>query len=441
MKQIPGLPFLMNDAGTRFVGIKNPDGTDAYFPLVQANPKIVALGDSITGYNITATASEQSYSAFGFLAWAQVLMQGKIAFSLADNLGVSGDRIDQALDRLGSVFALNPGYCVVLVGTNDLAQSVPVQTMCEKMSALVTRLIENNITPVLLTVTPRTGLTATQRANHMQFNAWLRATFALNPNVILVDPFRFLADPTNANSDPASGMTTDGVHPTQTMAYIIGREISNALDVVLPRRPRFWAGNADTYDATNNPRGNFLVNSGFTATTTPGTGLTGTTGTSWTSTRTSGTGSATIAVQDRTDGVPGKEIILTINVTGQTSTEEWKIRQSVAAGASTYATGDVMFGACEIDVSASVNLKWMFLYLDDNNGVSVVNTARALSSASNAMPASAWAGALKTPAIPVATYGGTGTQALTLGLTVAVDGSSAGSVTIKFRAPQMLRVR
>lgn len=31
MKQIPGLPFLMNDAETRFVGIKNPDGTDVLF--------------------------------------------------------------------------------------------------------------------------------------------------------------------------------------------------------------------------------------------------------------------------------------------------------------------------------------------------------------------------------------------------------------------------
>ena len=434
----PNLQGLMIDdlvRGRRPLSLRDLPSTNA------TAVKFAAIGDSITGFNVVNTSSERSYSAYGFLSWAQVLLADRIRFSIDDCFGVSGDRIDQALARISSVLAARPDYCTVMLGTNDVAQSIALATMQTGMASIVDILLDRRITPVLFTILPRNGLTATQLSVMMNFNSWLRETYQNARDVLLIDAFRMWADPASSTSAALSGYTTDGVHPTQTGAYVLGKELADALGTLLPRRYGYWAGNADTHDITNNPRGNLLTNAGFVTTTTPGTGLTGTTGTSWTASRTAGssTGQA-IAVQNRTDGVPGKEIVLTVNVSGVGSTEEWKIRQGFNAGAASFSSGNTVYGMCEVEISSSTNLKWLFAYLDDNDGASVVNPSRCLSSASNSLPAPAWSGVLRTPPSVVKPYSGSGTQSLSFGIAVAVDGSSSGIVTVKFRAPAVRKV-
>lgn len=47
-QQLPGTPFLLDDAGRKVVGVKNPDGTDVVFaPFASGNSSAIVLGDSI----------------------------------------------------------------------------------------------------------------------------------------------------------------------------------------------------------------------------------------------------------------------------------------------------------------------------------------------------------------------------------------------------------
>src|SRR5690606_27814683 len=155
--------------------------------------RVVVLGDSITlgGETHSGTADTLSNS---WAAWAGWLSGQR--FHVVKNAGVSGDRSDQALARFSTdVAAYNPTMVPILLGTNDINQSVDLADYFANMEAIIDATLDIGALPVLITVPPRSD-PSTYGADIVTANIWLRQV-ADRLNVPLIDFFGTLVDPSN----------------------------------------------------------------------------------------------------------------------------------------------------------------------------------------------------------------------------------------------------
>jgi acyl-CoA thioesterase-1 len=68
------------------------------------------------------------------------------------NAGVPGDTASQALSRIDRVLANDPWLVIVELGGNDILRRVPLETTESALRAIVERLLEAGVVPVLLEV-------------------------------------------------------------------------------------------------------------------------------------------------------------------------------------------------------------------------------------------------------------------------------------------------
>jgi lysophospholipase L1-like esterase len=68
------------------------------------------------------------------------------------NAGVSGDTTGQALRRLDAVLAEDPWLVIVELGGNDILRRVPLETTERNFNAIVERLLEAGVVPLLIEV-------------------------------------------------------------------------------------------------------------------------------------------------------------------------------------------------------------------------------------------------------------------------------------------------
>lgn len=180
-----------------------------------ARPTVVALGDSITKGVRSGVSNNQTFSA--------ILDREHNRSTL--NLGIGGERTDQALKRLDdAVISQQPRFVLVMYGTNDSyvdqgkSQSrITVDTYRDNLTMIAGKLLLAGIEPILMTP-PRWAADA--RVNGI----------GENPNLSLdafVDACRSVADENElplidhyahwttaeANGRDLNTWTTDGCHP------------------------------------------------------------------------------------------------------------------------------------------------------------------------------------------------------------------------------------
>lgn len=184
-----------------------------------ASVRLVTLGDSITHGVRSGVATAETFAA---------LIQERLRDSGVDcdvvNVGIGGERTDQALRRLDDVIALQPRMVTVMYGTNDsyvdpgqTDSRISVDEYRSGLQEIVRRLLENGIEPVLMTE-PRWA--ADVRSNGVGEHPNQRLEQYVNVcrelaeelEVPLVDHF---AHWTAAESDGQvlQDWTTDGCHP------------------------------------------------------------------------------------------------------------------------------------------------------------------------------------------------------------------------------------
>lgn len=103
---------------------------------------IVCLGDSITAG--VGAGTGESYP-------------DRLAASLGVpivNAGVPGDTAAQGLARVEGVLGENPWLVVVELGGNDFLQRVPIESTERSLRALLQRLLDAHVVPVLVEVRP-----------------------------------------------------------------------------------------------------------------------------------------------------------------------------------------------------------------------------------------------------------------------------------------------
>lgn len=230
--------------------------------------RAIALGDSITAGTYSNNMS--------WFTWAVHYSQGGL-MHLA-NAGISGNTLAQMRDRLDAdVLAHDPDIVFLLGGANDVGTLTAAQAGAI-IDEIVTRIGEAGATPILLTLPPRlTGGTLTTTT--ATYNEWIRRYGLLN-GVLVLDATTPVADVTTGYF--ATGMATDGLHPTMAGAHAMGKAVAAQLANLFPSR-------ADAIlPASNGNPANTLTNGLFLADANAdgvadGVGLTGTTGTITTS--------------------------------------------------------------------------------------------------------------------------------------------------------------
>lgn len=415
-----------NAAGTALVGIGHAIGRS-----------IACLGDSITERNWVNT-TDYGTNNTGYMTWANVFLKKRLWFPYANNFGYSGETTETIKTHVSDVIAVAPDYCVVLIGINDIAAADPFATITANLQEIYDGLLNAGITPVAMTIWPEdyASITADERKVKYRVNTWIRETCLRDRRILLCDPFPLLVDSASATGAAVTGYLADTLHPAAKGAFWAGWALYKTLDPILPTTPTICTTQADLYDATYNPTGNLLANGILdgTAGTETGAGVSGDTATSWTLYRTGtsggGTstcvGSKTTVTLDNGQTIPAQTI--TVNCATSGNDERFMLYQYVTTN---YLPGEQVWAEIDVDVTSSINLKYLKFQIVDYDGLAITLTVPDLRNPTDAgyLPDGTWSGRLRTPVFTVGPDNGS--QALRIQLLTSWDGTSAASGVIK----------
>jgi lysophospholipase L1-like esterase len=322
-------------------GVTKADAAANYRP--RAKNTIVHLGDSNTDYGDTDDANMIAHSDRGFTTWSQVLSGHRL--EILNNAGIQGERTDQIRARIpNDVIAQTPGFCHVLAGTNDMLQDIPLATAKANLLGIWTDLRNAGIRVIAGTLPPATGLTTSRQAFLYDLNAWIKLQGSVIPDLTVVDYHRTLADPAT-NGWYSNYALADGLHTSRAGAAAMGKALADAINVLVPPRPRLLATTNDPFGLITNPMLTGNV-SGIA--------------TGWThSTLAGSAGTATGSKVARTDGLPG-EMQQMVVASGQASAGF--TLQAFTPSAINFTPGDTVYATAEIEMGDDIaNFQYLTL--------------------------------------------------------------------------------
>ena len=180
---------------------------------------VVTLGDSITKGVRSGVTNDQTFAS---LIEQRLTVDGRSVDVI--NVGIGGERTDQALQRFDRVLRHQPDIVTIMYGTNDsyvdkgkTASRISVDDYRKNLNEIVARLLRRGIQPVLMTE-PRWSDKA--RKNGIEENPNIRLEpyvqacrdVAAEWRVPLVDHFAVWTAARESGID-LHGWTTDGCHP------------------------------------------------------------------------------------------------------------------------------------------------------------------------------------------------------------------------------------
>lgn len=428
------------------------------------------LGDSHISNGFTSvapgqTGAAQNFTNWGLTSWVRFLTNQNVLISNGYNFGVGGNTLTQISARVGNVLALNPTFCMVEGGTNDLPANTTAAAMESTwLNQIILPLINAGVVVLVTPIVPRasSALTTAQLRTMQRFNSYVRE-FCYgrirggNANVILCDATPLLTDYTNANGDSLSTLFYDSpnLHPNAYGCYFYAQPFAAALALLTAPMSTQLQHNADIFDATNNPAGNVLRSSGTqlgnmagtggSATSSTGFTASGSVATGWTMQRTSGTSTATgvgSKENPRTDlpnsvsGVQNgeRQICAFATSTTGTSDEQYELRftNTLSIGSGDFQIGDQVYAECTLEMSSLTNVTAIELQVNEFGGTFTQQTYDMARSSANSqtMPAFATAqrGRMRTDIITLQS----GSTSITYKIVVHMNVTSGnGGATIK----------
>jgi len=138
------------------------------------------------------------------------------------NMGIDGNTTEQMVQRLRSdVLPVDPDYCIILGGINDILYAVPLDVTKENLLSLYRECASNSITPVPATLVPYNGPGDDVRTDVRALNAWIRSTSDAN-GWYCADFYVALESPAGSGRSP---YLADGLHPDQHGNDLMGESI------------------------------------------------------------------------------------------------------------------------------------------------------------------------------------------------------------------------
>lgn len=147
------------------------------------------IGDSIT-QGQSATAYENAY--------AQKL---KAIFPDGQVFAGRSNKTADVVALLPALSYLRPAKATILIGVNDMLNSIPMETIQANYAAILSGLEALGIEPILISVLPRGNSAVT-------LNSWLRTSY---PQLTYIDMWEVMRVPDTTSMNP--NYSADGVHP------------------------------------------------------------------------------------------------------------------------------------------------------------------------------------------------------------------------------------
>lgn len=311
--------------------------------LVKIPRRVVLLGDSRSdmcgGPRLNGTT--QSYLPLGYWTYANILSGHR--FDLVMNAGISGDNVANFAARFNTdVTPYTPDIVVVYGGWNDLGTwdsgnyNTKFATLKANFLNIFNKIDSIGAVGVVCTETPVSfnypNLNATKLLALSDLNSFLKQTCRNRRGLVLADIGNAYLDPTTtfepyygANGHPE--YNTDGLHPSASGAYMIGKVLAKAMVSIAPEGNMLHSGQGAA---------NKVVNSHFIGVDTVTTLSTFTNSTaiipSWTFYNNGPAGTVGVKYVPRTGDYPGNWLQVNTTSTGYAI-----LRQTISTG---FATGD-----------------------------------------------------------------------------------------------------
>jgi lysophospholipase L1-like esterase len=218
--------------------------------------RVVLLGDSLSSVNGGPGSSSPLYmSTSGWFTWANIRLGHRLV--LVNNAGVAGERVDQMLARFASsVTAYSPSIVTVLGGTNDVSQSRSYDLIIADLAAIYDSVYATGALCLAIPIPPITTLSDANRTTLQKVNRWIKEQARQRKRFVVSDIGAAIVDPSTSTFStswsPASGMTSDGIHPTPAAAPLMGRIFADDVSPYLARAPLLFQGNADVTNLVTN---------------------------------------------------------------------------------------------------------------------------------------------------------------------------------------------
>ena len=192
--------------------------------VVSARPhpidSIVAAGDSITawvvGYDGTFVDDAAAYTPR--IAWT--------------NKGVSGNRTSDLLTRWNAdVVALHPDAVVLMIGTNDVINSVATSTSISNITSMLASALTNHIHVYLCKVPPWKAYSTWSAAKQTltdDLNTWIDTQ--ASQHVTIIDTYSTMEDASLADYFITAYRLSDGLHPNNKGYHRMARIIAGTID-------------------------------------------------------------------------------------------------------------------------------------------------------------------------------------------------------------------
>ena len=289
-------------------------------PLIR--PTWCGVGDSITKRVLDSSATTIYFGITGYMTWANILLGGRLR--IIANKGVSGDKINNVIARLTDILSTNADIYTVMLGINDVTNDADtIDNNIAGLQYIYETLLSTGSLLHVCTVLPSTVINTNARKRKWHLlNAFIRGYAYATRGVLLSDTAAAWTDP--ATTNPASGMASDGTHPSPLGATQLGRCIYETFNAFLPVSHYTWAINNDfgnlVYNGMMNGN-NASGTNGFVL----GTGITGTGPDGWRTLR-SGTGTGVASKVARTDWRQGAWARMALTAAADNDSAQFEIR-------------------------------------------------------------------------------------------------------------------
>ena len=355
-------------------------GYGIYLDWFGGNRAYTSGSVSITAKIAALNLTQYKTNGFATTALAFAMQSLKLApFADSQNgseamYGLGGGTSTELLSAMWQWSAINSEVAVLLIGTNDGANSYPAATTIAAIQAIAAGIKAPKV--VICTIPPRTADGANQHKIKAQVNQWIFSYCAGSKKYFPFDLSAYVTDP--ATGDYLAAYSTDNVHPNGKGSMVAGQALGTLLTSLSqstrpPIRPNF----VGLFDATYNPYGALFVTAGmgtFEGTGgTAGTGASGTIPAGWRVRRTSGAAMTAVGSKVAYTDKPGSEWRVTL--ASAAASEVVTIDTGLGLSAN-IAAGDWVEASVTVNVVSCTLLNQISLNIYDNGtGIQVTGFA------------------------------------------------------------------
>ena len=195
------------------------DWSEKRFFTVENPVTFAVLGDSI------------SHGGANFIPSSQLSCQWETFCDVpVKNIARSGDTTLQMIERFErDVLPFTPKVLLILGGTNDIRLGSSADDVIKNLEILREKCIENNITPVLMTIPPMNEKIIRSRQIDITENDWRSARNKINYWIIKNGGIEISRELEDCFGELRGNLTPDGLHPNIRGKISMGKAIEKYL--------------------------------------------------------------------------------------------------------------------------------------------------------------------------------------------------------------------